>query len=88
MNQGDLSSLGTDFTIPMFFFEGSDDFNTLIEPARTYCEHIEAPRKQFVLSEGGDHFVPLDRPDEFLTQLVTRVRPLAFPATDHPVEHR
>ena len=31
-----------------------------------------------VLFKGGDHFIPLDRPDEFLTQLIDHVRPLVF----------
>ena len=78
MIQSDLWSLGTGFSIPVLFFEGAEDFNTPVEPARAYFEKIEAPRKEFVLFEGGDHFVPMDRPDEFLAQLVARVRPLAF----------
>jgi pimeloyl-ACP methyl ester carboxylesterase len=77
MIQNDLWSLGTDFSIPVLFFEGTDDFDTPVEPARAYFEKIEAPRKEFVLFNGGDHFVPMDRPDEFLAELVTRVRPLA-----------
>jgi pimeloyl-ACP methyl ester carboxylesterase len=77
MIQSDLWSLGTDFSIPVLFFEGTEDFNTPIEPARAYFEKIEAPHKEFVLFEGGDHFVPMDRPDEFLVQLITRARPLA-----------
>jgi pimeloyl-ACP methyl ester carboxylesterase len=77
MLQVDLRSLDTDFPIPMFFFEGADDPMTPVEPARAYFDEIKAPQKQFVLFEGGDHFVPFDRPDEFLTQLIERVRPLA-----------
>ena len=77
MLQSNLWSLGTEFPIPMFFFEGTDDIITPIEPAWAYFEQIKAPRKEFVPFEGGDHFVPLDRPDEFLTQLMRYVRPLA-----------
>jgi pimeloyl-ACP methyl ester carboxylesterase len=77
MIQTDLWSLGTDFSIPVFFFEGTDDFMTPIEPAYAYFEQIKAPQKEFVPFKGGDHFVPFDRPDEFLTQLIDRIRPLA-----------
>jgi pimeloyl-ACP methyl ester carboxylesterase len=77
MLQGDLLSLGTDFSIPMLFFEGTDDLVTPIEAARAYFEQIKAPQKQFVVFEGADHFLPLDRPDEFLVQLIEHVRPLA-----------
>ena len=78
MIQSDLWSLGTDFSIPMFFFEGTEDLVTPIEPAYAYFEQIKAPQKEFVLFNGGDHFVPLDRPDEFITRLIEHVRALAF----------
>jgi pimeloyl-ACP methyl ester carboxylesterase len=83
----DLRSLGTDFSIPMFFFEGTDDLVTPIEPARAYFEQIEAPQKEFILFKGGDHFVPFDRPDEFLTQLVEHIRPLVYSAKNEPGDH-
>jgi pimeloyl-ACP methyl ester carboxylesterase len=76
MLRTDLSSLGSDFSIPMFFFEGTDDIVTPIEPARAYFDQIKAPQKEFVVFEGGDHFIPFDRPDEFLAQLMRHIRPL------------
>jgi hypothetical protein len=39
-----------------------------------------------VLFKGGDHFIALDRPDEFLTQLIEYIRPLVFSANDEPIE--
>jgi len=86
MIQSDLWSLGTDFSIPVFFFEGAEDFNTPIEPAYAYFEQVKPPRTGFVLFEGGDHFIPLDRPDEFLAQLIEYIRPLVFSAKDEPME--
>jgi pimeloyl-ACP methyl ester carboxylesterase len=77
MLQSDLGSLGPDFSIPLFFFEGADDLVTPIEPARAYFEQVRAPQKEFVPFKGGDHFISFDRPDEFLAQLIERVRPLA-----------
>jgi pimeloyl-ACP methyl ester carboxylesterase len=74
--QNDLQSLGTAFSIPMLFFEGTADFNTPMEPAHAYFERIEAPHKKFVPFEGSGHFIPFDRPDEFLAQLIEYVRPL------------
>ncbi|HKO71900.1 MAG TPA: alpha/beta hydrolase [Bradyrhizobium sp.] len=87
MIRSDLWSLGTDFSIPMFFFEGTDDIVTPIEPARAYFEEIKAPQKEFVLFEGGDHFVPFDRPDEFLAQLMKHIRPLVFSTKHEPGDH-
>jgi pimeloyl-ACP methyl ester carboxylesterase len=78
MIRSDLGSLGTEFSIPMFFFEGTEDIVTPIEPAYAYFEQIKAPRKEFVRFEGGDHFIPFDRPDEFLERLMEHIRPLVF----------
>lgn len=64
MLQSNLGSLGTDFSIPLFFFEGTNDFQTPIEPAHAYFERVKAPRKEFVPFKGGDHFIPFDRPNE------------------------
>jgi len=79
MMRHDLAELGTDFAIPMLFIEGGDDTITPVEPAQLYFNSLTAPRKAFVRLPGGDHFIPFDRPDEFLSELVARVRPLADP---------
>ena len=85
MSQTDLRSLGTDFSIPMFFFEGTADIVTPIEPAHVYFQEIKGPQKQFVVFNGGDHFIPFDRPDEFLTQLIKHLRPLVFSTKERPI---
>ncbi len=79
MFQRDLASLGFEFPFPVIFIEGDKDDITPAEPAKRYFEQIVAPHKEFVSIPGGDHFIPFDRPDEFLTELVTRVRKLADP---------
>jgi pimeloyl-ACP methyl ester carboxylesterase len=79
MFQRDLASLGYEFSIPMFFIEGDEDYMTPSEPAEQYFKQIIAPHKDFVQFHGGDHFIPFDRPDQFLADLVTRVRPFANP---------
>ncbi len=68
--------LGLDFAIPMFFFEGAEDFTTPTELARQYLSSIKAPRKRFVPISGG-HFAVFMNSDQFLRELVTRVGPLA-----------
>jgi pimeloyl-ACP methyl ester carboxylesterase len=79
LRNADLRSLGLDFSVPIFFFEGTADFITPIEPAKQYLKEITAPHKEFVRFEGADHFLPLNRPDVFLEELLSRVRPLADP---------
>jgi pimeloyl-ACP methyl ester carboxylesterase len=71
-----MKDLGLTFAIPIFFFEGTEDFTTPTELARTYLEAIHAPQKQFVPIPGG-HFAVFMNSDEFLTQLVAHVTPLA-----------
>jgi pimeloyl-ACP methyl ester carboxylesterase len=79
LRNADLRSLGLDFFVPIFFFEGTADFMTPIEPAEQYLKEITAPHKEFVRFGGADHFLPFNRPDVFLKELLARVRPLADP---------
>lgn len=77
----DLRSLGPQFAVPIFLFEGTADQQTPIELAEQYFSWIEAPHKEFVRFEGDHHFVAINRSDGFLTELVARVRPVAAPAS-------
>jgi pimeloyl-ACP methyl ester carboxylesterase len=73
----DLSSLGLDFKIPIYFFQGVEDEVTLTPLAKEYFDEVHAPQKEIVLFEGAGHFAVWSFPDRFLQELVTRVRPLA-----------
>src|SRR5215470_183061 len=70
------AELGLEFSIPMFVFEGEEDFTTPTALARQYVESLKAPRKEFVPISGG-HFAVFMHSDQFLQELVNRVRPLA-----------
>jgi pimeloyl-ACP methyl ester carboxylesterase len=70
--------LGLEFAIPMFVFQGADDFTTPTELARRYLDSIKAPRKAFVAIAGAGHFAVFTKSDQFLKELATRVRPLAL----------
>jgi pimeloyl-ACP methyl ester carboxylesterase len=76
LNEIDLPSLGLTFEMPIYFFEGTHDQQTPIELAEQYFAAISAPHKEFVRFEGCHHFVVMNRPDAFLQELLTRVRPL------------
>jgi pimeloyl-ACP methyl ester carboxylesterase len=82
MVRRDLAALGLEFPIPVILIEGDADDITPSGPAEQYFERITAPHKEFVTVRGGDHFIPFDRPDQFLGELVARVRPLANPPAD------
>jgi len=61
----------------MFVFEGDEDFTTRRPRlARQYVKSMKAPRKEFVPIHGG-HFAMFIHSDEFLRELLKRVRPLA-----------
>lgn len=72
-----LPALGTDFNIPIYFFQGAEDEVTLTALAREYFYMISAPHKELVLFEGAGHFAVWTMPNRFLQELVARVRPLA-----------
>ncbi|MGA7380407.1 MAG: alpha/beta hydrolase [Terriglobales bacterium] len=71
-----MKELGLKFAIPIFFFEGTEDFTTPTELVRKYLEAIQAPRKEFVAIPGG-HFAMFMNSDQFLRELVAHVAPLA-----------
>jgi pimeloyl-ACP methyl ester carboxylesterase len=68
--------LGLEFSVPMFVFQGEEDFTTPTALARQYVDSMKAPRKEFVPITGG-HFAVFMHSDQFLRELVKRVRPLA-----------
>lgn len=70
-----MKDFGLQFAVPMFFFEGTEDFTTPTELARKYLDALQAPQKEFVPIPGG-HFAVFINSDEFLKQLVAHVGPL------------
>ena len=68
--------LGLEFSIPMFFIQGAEDFTTPTALARNYLDSIKAPRKEFVTINGGGHFAVFMHADQFLQELVKLVGPL------------
>jgi pimeloyl-ACP methyl ester carboxylesterase len=74
----DLNALGPDFAIPIFVFEGPDDYITSPDLAKAYVDTINAPQKEFVMLNAGGHFAVFTLPDAFLKEMNSRVRPLAL----------
>jgi len=68
--------LGLEFRVPMFFFQGTEDFTCPTALARQYLGAIKAPLKEFVPIDGG-HFAVFMNSDQFLRELVAHVLPLA-----------
>jgi pimeloyl-ACP methyl ester carboxylesterase len=71
------AELGLEFSLPVFVFQGEEDFTTSTVLAQRFIESIKAPQKEFIPIQGGGHFAVFMRSDQFLQELLTRVRPLA-----------
>jgi hypothetical protein len=50
---------------------------TLTTLAEEYFAEVEAPTKGFALIKDAGHFAAFTQPEQFLTELLSRVRPLA-----------
>lgn len=74
----DLKSLGTDFAVPIFVFQGAEDDVAATRVAQNYVDAITAPQKEFVAIANVRHTAMYTHSDEFLRLLVERVRPLAL----------
>jgi pimeloyl-ACP methyl ester carboxylesterase len=68
-------SLGLRFKVPMFFFQGENDWNTPTALVREYVGRIKAPHKELVILPGADHVAVVFH-DRLLRLLDERVRPL------------
>ena len=74
----DAQQLGTRFEVPFFIFQGESDVVTLTTLAEEYFADVEAPTKGLALIKDAGHFAAFTQPDQFLTELLSRVRPLAY----------
>jgi pimeloyl-ACP methyl ester carboxylesterase len=67
------------FETPFFIFQGESDVLTPTALAQEYFAAVAAPTKGLVLLKGGGHMALLTLPEQFLQELLTRVRPLTLP---------
>jgi pimeloyl-ACP methyl ester carboxylesterase len=74
----DLASLGNDFAVPFFVFQGDRDNVTPEKPVKEYFDSITAPHKELVLIHSAGHNAIATKSEEFLSLLVQHVRPLAL----------
>jgi pimeloyl-ACP methyl ester carboxylesterase len=73
----DARRLGIRFDVPFFLFQGESDVITVTSLATEYFAEVQAPAKELALIEDAGHFAAFTQPGRFLTELRTRVRPLA-----------
>jgi len=72
----DLRKLGTDFDVPMFFFEGAHEWQTAHPLAQEYYTSINAPVKNYVSFQKSSHFPFFSEPEKFAKTLKRELLPL------------
>jgi pimeloyl-ACP methyl ester carboxylesterase len=73
-----LATTDTNFSIPVFVIQGADDDIKPVAVARKYFDAISAPHKEFIEIQNAGHSVSVTHSDEFLSELIAKVRPLAL----------
>lgn len=73
----DLTALGRNFEVRMFFFQGTQDDIAPATLAESYAKSLRAPRVEYIPIDGAGHYAFMTRSQLFLKLLVKRVRPLA-----------
>jgi proline iminopeptidase len=76
----DLGQFGTDFRVPVFFFEGRQDPYCRPSLVWQYFQSIKAPQKEFVWFDNSGHFPFFEEKTRFSDELLQRVLPLAVGA--------
>ena len=56
--------------IPVFFISGKSDYNTPWEIVEEYFQHVEAPRKEFILFDKSGHSPPFEEPERFNKEVI------------------
>lgn len=78
----DLRAQGLIFQIPIVFILGEHDLLDPTELAVEYYGEISAPNKKLVIIPGTGHNAMMIKPEAFLRELLTYVRPLAIDRTE------
>ncbi len=78
----DFDKVGYHFELPFFVFHGDRDIITPTVTAKEYYDKIEAPYKEFVLIRNAGHLACFARSEQFLEELIKRVRPLTADAAN------
>jgi pimeloyl-ACP methyl ester carboxylesterase len=75
--ESDMTTLGYDFQVPVFFFSGRYDYQVPADLAFDYFDKIQAPYKEFVWFEDSAHSPMIEETEKFSKELVKRVLPIA-----------
>ncbi|MGA2632920.1 MAG: alpha/beta hydrolase [Terracidiphilus sp.] len=77
LSEVDLTKLGPDFKVPIFFFEGRRDPYCRPALIEEYSQTISAPKRELIWFDHSGHFPFYEEKQKFADELVQRVLPLA-----------
>ena len=72
----DIREQGMKFELPFFIFQGDCDIVTPTAVAKAYFDEVNAPYKEFVLIKNAGHLASFAKEEQFLKELIKRVKPL------------
>ena len=72
-----LDQLGSDFRVPIFFFEGRQDPFCRPSLIQQYSEALKSPQKEFIWFNNSGHFPFFEEQQKFADALFQQVLPLA-----------
>lgn len=78
MAQEDLPAFATRFAVPVIFIQGANDLVTTTSEVRAYFNQIVSRNKRFIELPGAGHDAIFRNRNQFFTELVSQVRPLAI----------
>ncbi|MGB6687918.1 MAG: alpha/beta hydrolase [Terracidiphilus sp.] len=71
---------GVHFDVPFFIFQGENDVLTPTASAEAFFVDVVAPVKEMALIRDAGHFAAFLQPEQFLRELLARVRPVVVSA--------
>ncbi|HLY68159.1 MAG TPA: alpha/beta hydrolase [Puia sp.] len=57
--------------VPIYFFEGVDDYNTPTELVKRFVQIVKAPSKKIIWFYHSAHFPPFEEPQKFNTEILS-----------------
>ena len=88
VNKLNLTTLGSDFRVPVFFFHGRLDPYTRPALIEAYARTVTAPHHELVWFERAGHFPFYEEQQLFADELVRRVRPVVEERNTAPLPGR
>lgn len=75
MTNFDFETIGFNFNLPFFIFQGENDPITIVDGAKEFFKKISAPHKELVIIKNAGHLCEFANPEQVLRELLNRVLP-------------